>query len=450
MSTATVRSAAAREAIEAAYRSRTARSAAFLTEAQRYIPGGVTRSVAYHAPYPLCIASGAGCRVRDLDGNEYLDHLSNFGSMIHGHGHPRIIAAITEQLGAGTDFGAPNERQVALAREIVGRVPSIERVRFATSGSEAVLYAVRAARAFTGKPKLLKMEGSYHGASDSVSVSVEPGVDAPAWPRGKPARGVPAELASQTLVAPYNDLERATEIIRAHKDELAAVIVEPVMVRGPIAADVAFLWGLREATREAGVLLIFDEVVTFRLSTGGAQHVVEVAPDLTTLGKSIGGGLPVGAFGGRADVMDAFDASRPDAVSHSGTFTGNAAVTAGGLAALSLLTADEIERINSLGDRLRAALRDTATSAGVPVQATGAGSLVAVHFADSPVRDYRSALATNREAMRWLHLAMVNRGVFARANGSFFLSTPMRDAEVDETVAAFADALEEIRPILQS
>ena len=444
-----VAGAATTSSIEAAYRARTPHSAAFHERARDLLPGGVTRSVAYYAPYPLCMASGLGCRVTDLDGRTYLDHLNNFGSLIHGHAHPAVVAAVRDQLSLGTDFGAPNEKQFALAREIARRVPSVERVRFTTSGTEANLYAIRAARAFTRKPKILKMEGSYHGGYDSVTVSVDPGADAPEWPAGKAgSRGLAPDVVANTLVAPFNGLERCAEIIRAHRDELAVVLVEAVTVRGMIAADMTFLRGLRDVTRECGVLLLMDEVVTFRLAPGGAQSIAGVAPDITTFGKVIGGGLPVGAFGGRADVMDGFSVDHAQPLHHSGTFAGNAAVAAGGLATLELLTVDSIARVNALGDRLRAGLRAALDNAGVAAQVTGVGSLVGLHFTGNAVRDYRTSLGANREAMRWLHLALVNRGVFMRAAGAFFLSTAMGEAEVDETAAAFAGALEDVRPVL--
>ena len=436
-------------AIEASYRTRTPRSAAFHQEARHLIPGGVTRSVAFYPPYPLCIASGRGCRVTDLDGHEYVDHLNNFGSLIHGHAPPSVVLAVSAQLALGTDFGAPNEQQLALATEIARRVPSVERLRFTTSGTEANLYALRAARAFTGKPKILKMEGSYHGGYDSVSVSVDPGPDAPPWPQGRiGSRGLAPEVATNTLVAPFNDLDRCAEIIREHRDELAVVIVEAVTVRGMIAADAAFLRGVQDVARESGVLFLLDEVVTFRLATGGAQSLFGVKPDITTFGKIIGGGLPVGAFGGRADIMDGFSVGHPQAIHHSGTFAGNAAVAAGGLATLALLSPAAFARVNLLGDRLREGLAGSVERAGLAAQVTGVGSLVGLHFSDTPVRDYRSSLVANREAMRWLHLALVNRGVFMRAAGAFFLSTAMSEVEVDETLAAIESALSDIGPFL--
>jgi glutamate-1-semialdehyde 2,1-aminomutase len=428
--------------LEDTYRARTPGSAALHDDARRYFPGGATRSVALYQPYPVYIAEGCGDLVRDVDGNWYLDHLGNFGSMIHGHAHPIIVGAINEQVARGTDFGSPTELHIAMARELTRRVPSIERLRFTTSGTEAVLYAIRAARAFTSKTKILKFEGSYHGGYDSVSVSVDPGANARAWPLGAPSSsGLPPDVVEQTLVAPFNDLARATDIIVAHRAELAAVIVEPVTVRGMIPADVDFLHGVRDLTRDLGIVLIADEVVTLRLAFGGAQAMFDIVPDLTTLGKIIGGGLPVGAIGGRGDVMAGFDPASARPVHHSGTFAGNAATMAAGLAALALLTDAEIQRINALGDRLRAALGDAAAAAGVAAQVTGLGSLVGVHFAGQPVRDYRSALRGDRALAARLHLALLNRGIYARAGGSFFLSTPMGEPEINETVTAFREAL---------
>ena len=445
-----MRSAAeVRVGLEATYRERTPRSAAMHHAALQVIPGGVTRSVTHYAPYPVGVASGRGYRVTDVDGNEYIDHLNNFGSMVLGHAHSAVVTAILERVAKGIDFGAPTELQLEHARVMVGRVPSVERIRFTSSGTESILYALRAARAFTKKPKILKMEGSYHGGYDSVTVSVDPGANAPAWPEGKlGSRGLSREAGSLTLVAPFNDLARAAAIVRANAAELAAVIVEPVTVRGMIAADPTFLQGMREVTREAGVLLIFDEVVTFRLSAGGAQELFGVTPDLTTFGKFIGGGLPVGAFGGRADIMAGFDPAHAEPLQHSGTFAGNGAALAAGLATLELLTRPEIARLNALGDRLRAGIRVQLESAGVSAQVTGVGSLVGLHFTGRPVRDYRATLAANRGVMRWLHLALLNRGIFARSTGSFFLSTAMNESEIEETVAAFGAALDEINPLL--
>jgi glutamate-1-semialdehyde 2,1-aminomutase len=427
---------------EAAYRTRTPRSAALHEEARCLLPGGVTRSVTLFQPYPVYIASGRGCRVVDVDFNEYLDIQNNFGSMIHGHGNPAIVAALSAQATRGTDFGAPTELHLRLAREIASRLPSMQRMRFTTSGTEAVMYAIRAARAFTGRSKILKFEGSYHGGYDSVSLSIDPGPDAPAWPTGVAGSfGLPPDVASYTLVAPFNDVQATEEILRANRDDIAAVIVEPVTVRGMIPAEASFLAALRELTRELRIVLIFDEVVTFRLGVGGAQGLAGITPDLTTLGKLIGGGLPVGAFGGREDIMVAFDPSHRAPVHHSGTFAGNAATMAAGLAALDLLTPVALSQINRLGVSLRGALIDACRSAGTAAQVTGAGSLAAVHLTDQRVTDYRSSLRADRATAARLHLALLNRGVFARSGGSFFLSTPMTEEDVSDVAHAFREAL---------
>jgi glutamate-1-semialdehyde 2,1-aminomutase len=323
-------------------------------------------------------------------------------------------------------------------------------MRFANSGTEAVLNAIRAARAFTGRPKILKMEGGYHGTYDAAEVSVDPGSQPPDWPQGRPdGPGLSPGLTSEVLVAPFNDLLRTREIIAQHKNELAAVIVEPVLgSAGMIPADQDFLRGLREETRRHGILLILDEVITFRLATGGAQESYSVSPDLTTFGKVIGGGLAIGAFGGRADVMALFDPRRQGYIPQSGTFNGNAATLAAGVTSLELLTPEAIARINQQGTQLRAELQATLADAQLQAHVTGAGSLAHVHLADGPVRDYRSAARGHRSAVwRWLHLALLNRGVMVAPRGMFIISTPMADTDLAHAVVEFRAALAELQPL---
>jgi glutamate-1-semialdehyde 2,1-aminomutase len=367
--------------------------------------------------------------------------------MLHGHAHPAVVRAVSDRVSRGTDFGSSTELHVEMARALRERVRSVERVRFANSGTEALLYAIRAARAFTGRPKILKFEGSYHGGYDSVVVSVNPGTGAPPFPQGLAGSpGMPAGTEADTLVAPFNDLATAEDIIRRNRDELAVVLVEPVMVRGMIPADLEFLTGLREVTRKTNVLLLVDEVVTFRLSPGGAQEIFGLVgqPDLTTFGKVIGGGLPVGAFGGRADIMAVFDPAASKPVHHSGTFAGNAVTLAAGLATLNAYTVEEAHRINRLGDRLRQGLESVIARRRLGVHVTGMGSLVGLHFTSGPVRDYRSALAADRDLALTMHLALLNRGIFARPAGGFFLSTAMGEREIDRTIQAFSEALDEV------
>ena len=439
----------ARRQIEESYRARTARSRALHKRATECFPGGVTRSLAHFAPYPTSMASGSGCRVTDEDGNVYLDLVNNYGSLIHGHGHPRIVEAIRDQVTRGIDYGAPSAIQISLADVLRERVPSLERLRFTASGTEAIMYAIRAARAYTGRSKIVKIEGGYDGGYDAALVSVDPGLDAPHPPRGRSAGpGLIRGLLDETIVAPFNDSEYMARLIHRERDDLAAVLVEPMLVRGTIPAEGEFLSNLRELTQDHGVLLIFDEVVTFRLAWGGAQALYGVRPDLTALGKLIGGGLPAGVFGGRQDIMAVFDPTRPSPAHHSGTYSGNPLTAAAGLAALELLTPAEIARLNQLGDRLRSQLQELLDGSDVAAQVTGRGSLVGLHLTADPVRDYRTARRASREAMHWLHLALLNRGLHTRASGNVFLSTAMGGKEIDEMVTGFHGATQDARPML--
>ncbi len=423
------------------YTARTPRSAELYARAVEAFPGGDTRTGTFFLPYPTFMSHGAGARMWDVDGNAYVDFLGNFTSLIHGHAHPHITAAIAAQAAQGTAFPFPGEAALRLAEEIRRRVPSMERVRFCNSGTEAVIGAIRAARAFTGRAKVLKMEGGYHGSADVAQVSVSPGMDAPPYPEGRAqGPGVPDGVVGDVLVAPYNDLETAQRLVRAHAGDLAAVIVEPhLTAAGVIPADRDFLAGLRAVTAECGVLLIFDEIITLRLARGGAQAMYGITPDLTTVAKIIGGGLPVGGFGGRADVMATFDPRARGTVGHSGTFNGNAVTMAAGLAALELLTDEALDHINELGSHLRDGLQRAFDAAGVAVCVTGSGSLGHVHFRHGPVRDYRDAAAGSAEHARLLHLALLERGFACAARGMFVTSTVMTTIEVDALLSAVRD-----------
>jgi len=423
------------------YTARTPRSAELYTRAVESFPGGDTRTGTFFLPYPTFMARGAGVHLWDVDGNEYVDFLGNFTSLIHGHAHPRITRAIAEQAAQGTAFPFPGEPALRLAEAIRGRVPSMERLRFCNSGTEAVMGAVRAARAFTGRSKILKMEGGYHGSADVAQVSVSPGLDGPPYPTGRAqGPGVPDGVTGDVLVAPYNDLAAAQALVRAHRGELAAVILEPhLTAAGVIPAERDFLVGLRDVTRECGVLLILDEIITLRLARGGGQALYGIVPDLTTVAKIIGGGLPVGAFGGRADIMASFDPRGRATIGHSGTFNGNAVTMAAGVAALELLTDEAQGYIDTLGSRLRAGLQQALAAGGVVAHVTGTGSLAHVHFHPGPVRSYRDAAHGDGEASRLLHLALLERGFVCASRGMFATSTVMSTADVDALVAAVQD-----------
>jgi glutamate-1-semialdehyde 2,1-aminomutase len=418
------------------YRARTPRSAALNAEAKRSMPGGDTRSTIWFAPYPPFVAEGAGAFVTDVDGNRYVDLLNNYTSLIHGHAHPVLAEAIGEQLGRGASFAAPHESAMRLSEMLCERVASIERVRFTNSGTEAVMMAVRVARAFTGRPLIAKAEGGYHGTWDDVQLSVAPALDeagsteAPVAVPESP--GLSPGAAASTVVIPYNDLEGARAVLEPLADRLAGVIVEPIQgAGGMIPAESDYVEGLRALATEIGALFVLDEVIAFRLARGGAQSLFGITPDLTTMGKFIGGGLAVGAFGGRADVMEVCDPSRPRAIPHYGTFNGNPATMAGGVASLELLTPRDYDRLNALGDRLRDGINDLAGELSLGFCATGIGSLLNIHLTEGPVRRYRDIFEAKRRAGP-LHLALLNEGLFVAQRGLMSISTPMDEALVDD------------------
>jgi glutamate-1-semialdehyde 2,1-aminomutase len=425
----------------AKYCSRTSKSALLHKQATQCLPGGDTRTVTYFPPHPLFMEGGSGCYITDVDQHRYLDLLNNYTSLIHGHAHPHIVKAVAGQLAKGTAYGAPVKIQMELAKCLSERIPSLERLRFCNSGSEAMMMAVRAAKAYTKRNKIMKIEGGYHGSFDAVEVSVAPPIEGDGAKTSM--RAIPDEeglfrgVLSDIVVAPFNDVPNTKTLIEENADCLAAIIVEPVLgAAGIVPGNSEYLQFLRAASSSCGALLVFDEVVTFRLSYGGAQELYKITPDLTALGKTIGGGLPVGAFGGRADIMSLFD-PRQRRMSHSGTFNGNAATMAAGIATLDMLPRREIDRINALGERLRLGLRDLFTNLSVPVQVTGAGSLVQLHFNRDAVVDYRSSARSNREAMDLTHLSLLNHGVFVAPRGLMCISTAMKEEQIDEANEGF-------------
>lgn len=439
----------------AEYRASSPRSAALHETARRVMPGGDTRTVAFHAPYPLVVQQGSGCRIEDADGRVYIDLLNNYTSLIHGHGHPAVVAAVEACLPTGTAFPAPNTYQTRLAEILTGRVASVDLVRFCNSGTEAMMNAIRAARAFTGRDLIVKMEGGYHGTYDDVEVSVHPALDDPAaGPEHAPlsvlgTRGVPQNTVENVLVTALNDRESIARIMAERGSEVAAVVIEPVMGSGGmLPADRDYLETLRALTLEHGALLIFDEVMTFRLEPGGVQEHYRVRPDLTTFAKIIGGGFPVGGFGGRAAVMEQFDPLRPEPLWQSGTFNGNLITMAAGVAAMEAYTPDEVARINALGERLRQGLREAIADAGIVATVTGYGSFVGLHLGVDPVRTYRDAAAVDKGLTRLLHLALLSEGIYAAPRLMMCTSTAMDAATIDEVLGGVRRAIGQIRPAL--
>ncbi|QDM22715.1 aspartate aminotransferase family protein [Tardiphaga sp. vice154] len=415
------------------------------------LPGGNTRTTVFMKPFPIYAASGAGCRVRDLDGNEYIDCINNFTSLIHGHAHPALIEAATKQLALGSAFGMPTESEVDLAELLTARLPSVDQVRFANSGTEAVMMALKAARAYTGRPKIAKCEGAYHGSYDYAEVSLDPTPSA--WGGNAPvsvpyAKGTPENVLADVVTIPFNDIEAAVSLIREHGAELACVLVDPMPNRaGLVPADKAYLEALREVTREVGALLIFDEVITFRLGYHGAQGLWGIEPDLTTLGKIIGGGFPVGAIAGGKEFMSVFDpSSGKPALPHGGTFSANPVTMRAGIAAMELLDDAAFARLDKIGQAVRDGIDAAFRNTGVPGRTVGLGSLLKIHFTDRQIRDYRSAYLNDAETKRQtvFNAGLLNRGIFAANYGLMALSLPMTDADVDTIVEAAAGALQEV------
>jgi glutamate-1-semialdehyde 2,1-aminomutase len=393
------------------------------------------------APYPMVFERAEGCRVCDVDGNELLDLTGNHSVMVHGYGHPKVMAAVREQLEKGTAFPGATHVQMRLARHLCERF-GLERVRFVNSGTEAAMFALRAARAFTGRPMVAKMEGGYDGSLDTMMISTHPTPDC-AGGADRPA-SVPATagLAPGTeegvLVLPFNDVEGSTRLIERHAHELAAVIVEPVMgSAGMIAAEPRFLHALRDVTRRHGVLLIVDEVITVRLAYGGGQEFYGVAPDLSIYGKLVGGGFPLGVFGGRADVMSLFDPSRgKPVVPHPGSYNANPVSLAAGLVCLETLDRPAIEQLNRMGHAVREGAREVFKEAGIPVQVTGAGSVFGLHLADHPVRNFRDTWGVNEDLRHRLFLGLFNEGVLIDPRSVGSLTTCIGEPEVAEFTAA--------------
>jgi len=362
---------------------RTVRSKDHDTRARKSLPGGDTRAATYFAPYPAYMVSGSGCYLYDVDGNEYLDMLNNYTSLIHGHAHPDIIAAAMAQVEKGTVFGAAGEIQFQHAEHLCNRITSMDQLRYCNSGTEATLFAIRAARAFTGKDIFIKMDGGYHGSHDAVEVNIFPDPD----PEGPPAKhigpGVPGSVLEDVLVAAFNDLDAVESMLKTNVDKVAAILTEPLMgAGGVICPQPGYLKGLRTLADKYNVVLIFDEVLTFRFSTGGLQEIEGVKPDLTTLAKIIGGGLPIGAFGGRKDIMSRFDPAHEAPIFHSGTFNGNNITLAAGMAAMRLYDQEAIARLNQLGDRLKDGFTAALKEVGLKGCVSGLGFLLQLHWQD--------------------------------------------------------------------
>jgi glutamate-1-semialdehyde 2,1-aminomutase len=433
------------------YQHHNPRSAARFAAAQRVLAGGNSRLTAYFGPFPFYVEHGEGCALYDLDGNRRLDFYNNATSLILGHCDPKVTAAVTAQMARGSAFANPTEPEVELATLLTELIPSIERLRFTNSGTEGVMLAIRAARAFTGKAKIAKVEGAYHGTSDHVSISVTTDLaraGSAEAPQPVPSsRGITPNTLEDVVIIPFNNAAAAQRIIAQYRDELAAVIVEPVFAGiGYVPADVEFLEALREACDGQNILLIFDEVQTLRMSPGGAQQWFHVIPDMSCLGKIIGGGLPVGAFGGRADIMEVFDATKnAPAIPHGGTFNANPITMQAGLATMRQLTPTVYDQLNEHGTLLRHQLEERARSAGVSIRLSGVASFFGIQLTDRPVTDYRSAQGQDATLRQKLFLHLLNNGIYVNNRLVGNVSVPMEREETDSFVQAWESFLDKVR-----
>jgi glutamate-1-semialdehyde 2,1-aminomutase len=412
---------------------RTSGSKAIDERLRLVLGGGDTRTATWYPPYPLAIERGSGARIWDVDGNEFIDVLNNYSALVHGHGHPAIVEALRSQLDRGFVFPAPSLPQTELAERICARFDSVERVRFTNSGTEAVMLAVRAARAFTGRDLIVKTYGGYHGAWEQVALASAPdegesnaaGLDGLRSGRWADI-GIPAAVRTLVRLVPYNDAVALEHVFEEEGEQIAAVIFEPVVGEVGVMATPEFLSAARERTNRHGTLLVFDEVISARLHVGGMQAALGCTPDLTTLGKMIGGGLPVGAFGGRADVMAIFDERHEAHVPHHGTFNGNPLTMAAGCVSLDLLTAGEIERINQLGIGLAQSLDRFFEASKAPLRAQAIGSLVFLEGEAAVLAEF--------------HRHALDKGVYLAPRGFLNLSTPMDVTDVDEVAERVQEA----------
>ena len=425
----------------------TKRSFRLFERARQILPGGVdspVRAFKSVGATPLFIRRASGARIEDIDGNRYIDYVMSWGPLIHGHAPRGLIAALAAAAKNGTSFGAPSPLEVELGERVRALMPSIERVRFVSSGTEAAMSALRVARAATGRDRIVKFEGCYHGHADAFLVGAGSG----ALTLGTPTSpGVTRGTSADTLVASYNDLESVRRLFDGHRDQIAAVIVEPIAGNiGVVPPADGFLSGLREITSGAGALLIFDEVISgFRAASGGAQALAGVRPDLTCLGKIIGGGLPVGAYGGRADLMELVSPAGP--VYQAGTLSGNPLAMTAGLWCLKNLSPKLYRSLAALGARLAAGLADAAREHGVALQVNAFGSILTPFFTGRPVRDFASATSASAEHYARFFRGMLDRGVYPPPSQfeAWFLSAAHTAKDIDATIRAARAAMRDLQ-----
>jgi glutamate-1-semialdehyde 2,1-aminomutase len=429
------------------------RSLPLYERALRVLPGGVSRNTVLRRPHPLYAAKGEGCWLTDIEGNRRIDFANNMASLIHGHAHPVIVEAVTRQLQKGTGFTFATEVEVELAEHITRRSKGFDQIRFVNSGTEAVMCCLKAARAFTRRPKIAKVEGAYHGLYDyaEVSQTAQPANwGDPKQPPSLPvAQGTPPSALAEVVVIPFNNSQVALAILDRHAEDLACVLVDPMPHRlGFIPATAPFIAALRTWTENHGALLVFDEVITYRSAYGGAQEWFNVCPDLTALGKMIGGGFPVGAVTGRKEVMEVFNPLVEKVLfPHSGTFSANPITMTAGLAAMELYDREQVAKINRLAEVARRQIGEAIRLAGIPACVTGGGSIFRIHMKAQPPKNYRESYATPEETrlIRALIEHALEEGVILIGTGSGTLSTPMNQPEIDRLAEVLLSGFRKIK-----
>jgi len=414
----------------------TEKSRKLFEEAKKLLPGGVSSPVRAIKPYPFYTKSANGSKLTDIDGNVYIDYVMGYGPLLLGHNHPAIKEAVIKQLSEGWLYGTPSELEVSLAKEIIKLYASIDMVRFVSTGTEATMGALRAARGFTGKNKFIKIEGGFHGAHDAALVKAGSGATTLGTPD---SAGVPKDFTKNTLQVPYNDIEAMTEAIEAYKDDVAAVIMEPVLGNiGPILPEKDYLKEVRAVTKENDVVLIFDEVITgFRLAMGGAQEYYGITPDMTTLGKILGGGFHIGVIGGKREIMEKISPAGP--VYQAGTFNGSPISMTAGLAMINTMKKEKVhEKVNKAGDSLRKTLSDVVGDLGLDYNISGVGSMFKVFFGDMP-HNYSEALKCDTAKFNIFFKKMLNDGIFLPPSQfeTNFLSLAHSKEDIDKTIDAY-------------
>lgn len=423
------------------------KSALLYEKSKKLIPGGVNSPVRAFTPYPFFTKSAKGSKIVDVDGNQYIDYCLAYGPLILGHAPPEVVAAVKEQLDKGTMYGTPTEKELELAEIICRNVPSVEMVRLVNTGTEATMSAIRVARGYAKKKKIVKFEGCYHGAHDSVLVKAGSGATTFGMPD---SLGIPRDTTRNTLVLAFNDFERFEEVIEEEKDDVAAVIMEPVIGNaGVILPKEGFLERIRELTKKYGIVLIFDEIITgFRLAFGGAQEYFAVTPDMTTLGKIMGGGFPIAAFGGKREIMEMV--APTGKVYQAGTFSGNPISVAAGLATLKTIRKEGksfYRNLESKREKICGAVRDIVEDVHISAQINGIASMFQMFFGKEPVYDYTTAKAADKKAFAVFHSELLKRGIFIAPSQfeTCFISSEHSKEDIEKTIEATEESLKHVR-----